>query len=197
MLYEISKDVSAALVANNVPLPVVYGPERVDAMASVGRQRIVFERDRELGDGVELNMRARPTNPIMIAVRPIGAVCRVYAQSTIAGAAVHDHERIADQAVDKVVAALRKVVATRRTLWRVSSSKLLSAAELEERGLERWPGVVYELRFSVDRGVTDTTWIGEARPEVTIGGEGGVTIATTDEIYLDKAPAGATPETGC
>lgn len=99
-------------------------------------------------------------------MRAIGCVLRIYAKSELVGAAVHDHERLADQLLDRVEVALRKIVAQRRTLHQITSSKLLDEAALSLIGLEQWPGVVYELRFSVDRGVFDTAWDGEAKPGI-------------------------------
>lgn len=191
MLYELTKEVAAELQAKGCPYPVVYGPERTDAILSLSTSRIVFERDRQQGDGLELHTRAR-TEPRMVATRPISAIVTVYAQATVAGAMTHEHERIADQVIDKLIVALRKRAAARRTLWRTTSSRMLDAEQINARGLERWAGVVYELRFEIDRGVFDTDWVGVGREEVALDG-----ITSTDQIFTDQAPDGATPEIGC
>jgi hypothetical protein len=180
VIYEITQELKAALEARGVPVPVEYGPEPKTSTA-FSRTRIVVERDRQGGDSIP-DHRSVHRNPRMHGVRAMGAVCRIYASSTVTGASVHDHERLADQLADKVQVALRQIVSTRRTLWRVLSAKLLSAAELGQLELETWHGVVYELRFQVDRGVLDTSWtddasVGAARPTGTLTG-----VDITDRI---------------
>lgn len=202
MLYEISKEVSTELAAQGCPVPVVYGPERQGATGvAITTSRIVFERDRSGGDSSGPG-RGRTVNPKMLYTRNVGAVCRVFAQSTESGARVQDHERLADLVWDKVEVALYKVIAKRKDAWRVASSKLLSAEELAMRGLEVWPGVVYEVRFTVSRGVYDTTWTEAAKPEASVSAAGssgtpGVTIESADEIKLTNGPVGAPAETAC
>jgi len=192
VIYEITREVETELKARGVPLPVVYGPERGDLTITFAR--IVIERDRDKGDAIGPG-RGRTVNPQMVAIRSMGAVCRVYAQSTESGAGVHDHERMADQAVDRIHVALEKIVKLRTTLYHVTAAKLLSAQELAMRGLLQWPGVVYELRFSVDRGVFDTDWTGAAKPESVLGT--GFEISSTTKATLDKAPDNTPPETAC
>ena len=193
MIYEITREVEAELRAQACPVPVVYGPERQGAGVAITTSRIVIERDRGRGDETKPG-RARTLNPRMVAVRGIGAICRIYAQSTLTGAAVHDHERLADQVIDKVTVALHKIVSRRQTEWRISSAKLLTREELALRGLEVWPGVVYEIHFSVDRGVFDTTWTEEAADEIAVDA---TLIRSTTEVSLANGPTPPTTETAC
>lgn len=203
MLYEISKEVATELKAQACPIPVVYGPERTASSAGVAiaSSRIVFERDRRGGDR-DGPGRGRMVNPKMVAVQTIGAVCRIFAQSTDAGARVQDHERVADLAWSLLRVALYKVMSKRKDpFWRITSMRLVSADELKLAGLEVWPGVVYEVLFSVDRAINDTTWTEAAKPEATVTAAGhgtpGVTIQSTDEIKLTNGPPAALPETAC
>jgi hypothetical protein len=174
--------VKAHLESLGCPLPVGYGP---DSKQSLTDSRIVFERDRDGGDelGPAKKLKA---NPRMVFVRALGVVVRIYATSNLDGANVYDHERVADQAADLFLVSLREVVAQQRTLWRVASAKYLNADELAIAGIINWPGVVYEYRLSVDRGVFDRTWVdeagvgGDARPEVELGPDG-VELATTTQ----------------
>ncbi len=196
MIYAISQELATELKAQGCPLPVVYGPERMGATgAALTTSRILIERDRDVGDKPGPG-RARNANPRMVAIRAMGAVCRIFAQSTLTGARVQDHERLADLALDKIEVALYKVVTKRSTQWRISSAKLLGADELALRGIEVWTGVVYEMRFSVDRAVNDTTWAEVADAEATVG-TAGLTIETTDAIKLTNGPVGASPEIAC
>lgn len=188
------REVEARLAAKLCPLPLVYGPERTDAMASLTQSRIVFERERGASEGIQASA-TRPTNPRNVAVRFLPVVVRIYAQSTLSGARVHEHERIADQAADKLIEALRHVVVARKNRIEFTGGRLLSALELEERGLSSWAGVVYELRFTTDRSVTTANWAGAARPEATLGTD--FVITGTDEIRLTNHADGAPAETAC
>lgn len=191
MIYEITKELAAELESRGVPLPVVYGPEK-NASTAINRSRIVLERDRQNGDQ-SLGPRSQQKNPALANVRAMGCVLRVFAQSTLAGANVWDHERLADQAIDRIEIALRKVITKRRTAYRITSARLLSAQDLELLDLKTWPGVVYELRFQVDRGVLDTSWQGEALPTATIG-PGGVAIDGSTKVTVNGV---GTPEASC
>jgi len=188
MLYTITQELKTALAAKGCPVPVVYGPERSGGLIG---QRIVVERDRQSGDQFT-GPRSQQRNPGLVDVRAIGSVLRVYAQSGVAGANVWDHERVADQVIDLVTVALRRIVSARKTLWRIGAAKLLSSDELELRGLKTWPGVVYELRFQIDRGVFDYTWTGDAKPEATMGGTGGVTV-TAPTVTITGGAGTAVP----
>ena len=116
----------------------------------------------------------------MRAVRATGAVLRIYAQATVTGAAVHDHERRAEAVLDRAYVALEGIVGARRTLWNVTSARFLTSDDLKAQGLAVWSGAVYELRFTVDRAVNDATWAGAGIPTATLGegGAGGIKSKT-------------------
>lgn len=176
MLYEIAKEIAEELKAKGVPHPVIYGPER--GTGSVAETRVVIERDRYGNDEIG-SPTARPANPRMVGVRWLACMATIYAQSTIPGPGVQDHERVADQLVDKLTIALHKVIRVRKNQYRITRSKFLNAEELEVLQIENWPGVVYQIDFAIDRGVFDTTWAGEAKAERKLGGTGGVSMSTT------------------
>jgi hypothetical protein len=172
MLFSIAQEVKDFLVTKGCNVPVVYGPERKEQ--ALNRPRYVIERDRAAGDQ-HTGTRSQRTNPKLVDVRAIGCVCRIFAQSTVASAGVWNHERDADQMVDHFTVAMASVIQNRKTLWRVTNAKLLTAGELAARDIETWPGVVYEVKFQVDRGVADLTWrtpeqaAGSAQEEHTMG----------------------------
>lgn len=174
MIYEITKEIATELTARGVPYPVVYGPER--APRSMVDPRFVIERDRAGNDELAAPV-ARNPNPRMIGRRWVACVCRIFACSTLAGAGTHDHEREADQMVDRFTVALHKVVRVRCNQYRLRSAKLMSATELELDGLEQWPGVVYRIEFDVDRAVNDTAWDGTAAATAVSG-----KVATTRSV---------------
>ena len=189
MLYEISREIEAELRARDCAYPVVYGPERLPT--TLANCRIVIERERGAGEDVGAP-KHRGTNPRPIATRSIAGRCRVFAKSSKAGANVWDHEREADLAVDLLVVALHSCSRRRCSEYRVTGGKILAANELEYEALSAWPGVVYELTFEIDRGVSDVKWAGDKRPEVTIG-EGGIVIATSATVGGDAAGSSDLP----
>ena len=176
MLAAIVSQLREALVARKVPYPLVYGPERLEQGSSV-RPHIVVERDRQSGDTWQA-AKTNNANPQRIFARGIGGVVRIFAQSTKRGAAVEDHERIADKLVNQTMMALREIVVARRSALSIKSSRLLTLAELAEAGLT-YPGAVYELRIEIGMGVDDENYAAETPAETTMGGEGGVSVTTT------------------
>ena len=176
MIYQLAQLVKSELAAQGCPYSVVYGPER--APYSLSTPRIVIERDRTSSETIAAP-RARMANPVNVATRIIACKARVFAQSTLGGATVGNHEAEADLVVDKLICAIFKCVRIQKKLFEFGQGKLLGADELKYSGLEAWPGVVYELEFTVDRGVFQTTWTQAAKAEATLGGEDGVVFGTT------------------
>lgn len=195
MLYEIQREIAADLTTRGVPFPCNYGPDKAGA-AALTRSRIVIDVDDELGDEFAAAMKAG-RNPTMRAVLWQGAFCRIFVRSDEGAARVHEHRRLAMQAVRMVYVALEKSVAARHNRFRIASAKFLNATELQLRGIENWPGVVYELRFAVDSAVNDTNWVGDAKPEVTIDPDTGAVIASTTQALQRGAPEGTDPVTAC
>jgi len=193
MLAAITDQLREALVTRKVPFEVVYGPDRNDASAFSG-PRIVIERDREAGDEV-LPPRTGRKNPSVIYTRVISARARIFAQSTMAGATSADHERLADQVVDHLLVALREIIVARKNAFGIGNGGLLTAEQLDADGLRTWPGAVYEQPFTVDRGVLDTVWAGEAAAgtEATEAEAGGVTGFTIGGVLdVSDSPASTT-----
>ena len=167
MIHEIFVQLRTALKAKGVPFELVYGPTQV--APKVGATRIQMLRDYDAGDQV-LPSLSQHRNPRVFAARGMGALVRVHAQNTVAGAQRHDHERIADLIVDQVQVELYKIVRAAKTMWRVTRAGLVA-----DTTTDGWSGVVYELHFQVDRGVRDVTWAGDADGEMTMTAETAVT----------------------
>jgi len=162
MLYEIARAVATRVHSKGCPLPVVYGPEPVQDVA-LTKSRIVFERPRDALSDVVSAPRTQRMNPPLRGELGIAGVVRIYAQSTVDGARVQDHEEVALAAVDQVIVALQAVVGGMRTTHAISQAGLVSAATLALPELRCWPGVVYEIHFTAQHGVRDTTWAGDAK----------------------------------
>ncbi|HEU4431454.1 MAG TPA: hypothetical protein VFT98_22025 [Myxococcota bacterium] len=197
MIYALARDIDAELRTRGVPFPVLYGPEGRTTTA-LTRNRIVIERPRERGADSTSGPRSQHNNPGIVNVRAVAAVVRIFAQSTVAGAAVQDHEDLADAAADMFEAALYKVTksAKWRTLYTLPAWGLLGQAELQLLELTTWNGVVYEARFTVDRGVKNAlTWTAPSRPEKEFGvGADKVGITSTTQVTINGQ---GSPETGC
>ncbi len=176
-MHEIFVLLRAALKAKGVPSEIVYGPTQVPA--KVGASRIQFLRDYEAGDQVR-GPNSQRMNPRQVAVRAMGGKILVFASSAIEGAQRHNHERLAEQVVDMVHVALHDIVSQAMTQWRIQRASFVADATTDG-----WAGVVYELRFSVDRGVADLSWSGEAAAEFDV-----VAGATTLDVDGPGTPAG-------
>lgn len=190
MIYTITTEVATALTAKGVPYPVIYGPER--APASVNETRVVIERDRRATDSFAAPMSPK-LNPRRFALRWQAVQVWIYAQSTLPGARVEDHERVAEQLVDKLTIALTRAVRTRDNQLRFASAHYLGDAELEQLGLETWQGVVYQISCEISRSVDDTDWVNAKASEATMGGAHGVSIAVPGVTTSTMTTGGALP----
>lgn len=185
MIYEITKELRAALKSRGVPFPVLYGPERTQSAAMVA-ERIVIQRAEDSTGPA----RSVHRNPKLRGVRLQGVMIRIYARSGLAGAAVHDHERRAEAVLDRVQAVLSLIAAGRRNALEWGAGKFLLPEDLEAS--ETWPGAVYELACSIERGIFDTDWQGEAQPEAPLGG-----VKNRTDVTAAGAPEGGPVVTAC
>jgi hypothetical protein len=94
----------------------------------------------------------------MIACTEVHGRVRIYAASTVDGATVQNHERLADMIKRAVLLQLFIELQTNRTQFSLTDVTVLSALDLEYEGLLTWPGVVMDIGFKVDEGVFDITW---------------------------------------
>lgn len=167
MLYEISRELDAALQLQGVPFRVVYGPERAPAATSLGR--IVIDHGGERVDTFEPAKGTKPVDKSR-GVRRQGAKLRIYAQNTSSGARVTDHRRLAEHVLDRVFCELDILIQRRRNAWAMGSGGFLLPEDLAQS--ETWPGAIYEASFWVDRALTRVDWTGAGRPTVEIEGVG-------------------------
>jgi hypothetical protein len=182
------------LERRGVPYELVYGPERL-RQSPRAKKHIVLERDRVGGDGLAA-ARTRPRNPQQSYRRGLGYVLRIFAdEATRGGATQEEHECEADRVVGQLIATIDTVVrAQLRTWWTYRSGRLLTAAELEEPQLQKWPGAVYELAFEVDSAVTDVGYDLAPADEATAGGPGGFTVEVgTPSLSGSPEPAEGLP----
>lgn len=162
MIYELALDIGDRLAAKKFPVRVLYAPE--------GFQRqgfdpcITFERDRSGGDEIE-PPRGFQKNPRKLATRQLGVIVRVYAKSSKEGAHEGDHERDCEQLVDALVSTLYEWTRAKRAAITYRRTGYIAAKDMGNP--ERWPGVVYELSFTIARAVFSEDYTGAAQPTGT------------------------------
>lgn len=172
MIHEIGRELQAALRAKGCPFNVVDGPEG-QATTTYARERIVIEHD-EAGDSFGPT-RSQSRNPRNRMIRNVGVKITIYAQSSASGALEFEHRRRAEHVLDLVLVALEKVITARHNGWVVKAGRFINPEDLAKS--ETIGGAVYELSFTVERGVFDTTFTNAARPEFTMGA-GGISSTT-------------------
>lgn len=189
MIYEIARELAAALRKRGCPVPLVYGPEGMRP-TSIGHSRIMVERPRVRSGDLWGEAKTHPANPRVTGMRSVPMLITVYASSTLAGAREQDHARLMDQILDVLQASLREVLGKRHAFWRVVSAGMPSPVEIDMSGIEQWTGAVYELRINVDRTMTETNWKGEARPTYEL--EADSIESTTKAKLPGQAGSGST-----
>ena len=75
---------------------------------------------------------------------------------------------------DQVQCELHKIIRAAKTEYTFTRAGLVADATTDG-----WAGVVYEVRFTVDRGVRDTTWAGDALDTMTMTADTTVTALDT------------------
>lgn len=154
-------DVTDMIRARGFTVPIVYGPERFGRI-SRHQSVIVFERDRDKGDGFGAPTGSK-RNPEYFGVRTIGCLVTIIARSPLDGARLADHEELADKWIDAVQCALYRWQSEARSPISFDAGRFLRRDELEGGPLESFDGAVYEMTFAVARGVYDRDWDGEGR----------------------------------
>lgn len=166
-LYVLTQQLREFLKRKGCPLPVEYGPVRESEFHL--RPKIVFERDRNLGDSA-LGGKARGVYPVTAVLR-IGCVCTIVAKSSRSGAAIYDHEFMAEQCAKLVILGLRECAQSWPTTYEITSIGYITPALPQE-----WPALVYQIKFMLDCGVVDQEWTGDVLPSVVFDARQETTI---------------------
>lgn len=188
MIYTISKELSAALRAKEVPFLVIFGPEPTESVSSA-RERVVIEQPiDEKRDSVGGPKAVHP-NPRMPLVRYQAVRIRIFAHSNVAGAQWHDHSERAEEVLDHVLAELDFIVRGRKNVMSYSGGGFVALKD--DKGTLVWNGAVYEQDVTIDRGIFRRTWSRASNEEVVIGTD--VTIDNTVKVSSEPGPAGEPP----
>lgn len=200
MIYEMARDVAADLAARKYPVAVSYGPERV-TRDGYPQGVIVVERDRDGSDAVT-PPKGQVNNPRYKGVRTLAVKATIYARSSLDGPLIGDHERECEKLVDAFIVALEDWGTESKAGYiAITAAKYLDASARADT--EQWPGVIYELRFAVPRGVYKRDYVGEnnagdARPTGAPG-----SFQNKTNVRLAHAPVDEDgnpidpPEIGC
>lgn len=189
MIARMAQDLEDMLRARGFPLRIAYGPEA--HRRNTHDSGIVIERDRTGGDGTLREVIGNGRNPQKFRVRDLGCVATIYAQSSLAGARIQDHEHLCDDFVDALIIALQEW-GTMAKAGNVPVTQAGYVAAAEFADVETWPGVVYRMRFQVSRAVAKRTYEGAARPTGAVTG-----VTNRTDVRREGAPDSDTPDVGC
>jgi hypothetical protein len=193
VIYQMTQDLRALLHAKGFPVRVHYGPEPLTRQG-FDSLTVVAAWDRESGDAVT-PVRGARTNPRGLLVRSVGVRFDLYAQASVVGARVNDHEALCQSLVDAVLVALYEWTRAARALdFAVVEARPLS--ELDGVEYETWPGCAYRLRVRVPRVVLSTRYDPSLAPVPRPTGSPASVQSRTD-VTVRAAPADADPEIGC
>jgi hypothetical protein len=191
LIYEVSLAVEKKLRALGYPVDSHYGPAPGVTAEGYPHGLLVFDRPTDASDQLAPAMGTRNQNPLYRGVRAVAATVLIYAKAEqLEGARIQDHQDACEDLIDQVLIALDEWCSEnkRGAAPALSEMRYMSA---EERGSEEtWPGVVYRIRFSVNRAVVKLTSTGDARP---VGRAAGVANRTDVRYTGHKDP----PVTGC
>jgi len=167
VIVALAEAVGLALAAKGFAIPVRFGPDRL--ARSAHESAIVVDYDRASGDTFA-PVQGAVRNPRHTAVRGMGARAMIWARSGLPGAREQDHVRACDQIVDAFYCAVNAWMAqhSRVATFTVGQAGYLPSGPESGGEWEAWPGVVYQFRWSVPRGVIDRDYVGAALPEGTI-----------------------------
>ena len=175
MIYQMMRDIEVALHALKYPVRFRYGTGRLEwSGRHFGWIRV--ERDPTLGDvvGPPIGVQA---NPKRVECRALGVVLTAYVKAPLDGAQLHEHEHVCDELVDALQIALAEwcVLAKTGAPPSYTETRYLTPEEYDD--VEVGAGVIYRMRFAVNRGVAKRDYKGFARETVTLG----ETITTISE----------------
>jgi hypothetical protein len=182
MLYEIAKELHAALKVQHVPFPVAFGFESAKLLSSAKEHIAIDYAVNEKRDSFAAP-RATHKNPPALFNRDQAAKLHIYARSNVAGAAWNDHSRRAQKVLDHVLAELDVIVrVTRKNTLKLGGGGFVLLED--EKGTELFNGAVYELDFAIDRVVWRVTWEGNANDEAVLGTDFDLvhTVKVGDEV---------------
>lgn len=180
MIHAIGEQLATALQTAGIPIPVIDGPERRPT-TTFSRERVVLEH---FGEDTIISKHRADRNPQTRFSRVVAYKATIYAQNPSKGSAEFEHRRRAEAMVDQVIIALDAIVKARQNLMEWKSGKFVTPDDM--KSAETLGGAIYELTFTIDRGVTNASWTGQASPQAT-----GLSLTNTTKVTISDT---GTPE---
>ncbi len=198
MLHELGRELEAALLAQGCPFKVVDGPEGPKPV-TYRDSRIVLEYDEDAGDSY-IAPRSQSINPRMYAVCLSSVKLTIFAQSVAIGAAPFEHRRRALKVRDMVIVSLIAIAAARKNAMVIKGGQFVQPADLAQS--ESVAGAAYEIKLTIERGISSHTWAGAILPEFVFDA---ASMMSTTKVSLaqgaddddDPSTVPASAETAC
>src|SRR5688572_21539185 len=185
---ELARWLDEHLQGRKYPFRVVYAPERTErSRGSV----ILLARDNTTSEkvgtaqGVQKNGRKMRT-------RRIPVVVKIYAQASVRGARLADHEELIDYLVDALVTGIEIWATSERGgVVEYGEMSFMTPDELAADGKpEGWAGAAYIMRFTIGRGVVERDYLKQVQPTAVLTGVGSsVEVRQVDEDGEPLDPA--------
>lgn len=175
MIHEIGVELQANLQAAGCPLKVYDGPEPTET-TTFGRERIVIAHDPG-GDTFASVKGGSHPNPTYRGTCNTGVVITIYAQEPKSAAMPFEHRRRAELFRDMVLCSLYEVITARANGYSIKSGRLFTADDLSKSEIQG--AAVYELKLTIERGISKKHFDGTIAPQVSVSASGG-----TDSIPM-------------
>lgn len=197
MLYEFARAVQEQVSARHYPARVVFGYEPARRGAYHGHL-VVFEHD-EAGDTTGPPLGAK-RNPRRVRSRYLGCKAEIYVRSSLPAAQRGDHERECEKIVDALHVAFDALGG--RGGIEVKGGKYVAGKDSPDGAQTngtpaKWPGVCYELRFTLARGVYDREYIAEQNPGAPDPTGAATGVQNQTRARLEGGDPDADPDVGC
>lgn len=184
MIYNLMRDVQARFTARKFPVRFEFGPERTKR--ELYDTAIVMGRDSDKSDGFAPAEGSKGHVAGMIGVRDLAAYAKIYANSSLPGAAIHDHEEYCELLIDALYTELFNWCKEhKRSAPTIPEARYMSGEEL---GVEVFAGVVYLMRFRVTRGMFVRDYNGADALTGTPAGVGGDLILSSHGTGREVVP---------
>lgn len=197
MIYDLSRYVHAHFGARKIPARVLFGWER---FTRTGFETVVVvERSSDASDTVAPPRTGSRPSLDYAAVRSLACTAWVLAKSTLEGARLSEHQRMAELVVDGLIVGVQRYAVEAKLVAATFTGGKYVRDLPAHASIEQWPGVVYRLDFTLPRGVYDRMFGGESpRPQGEIGGVANVThVRRAKAPVVDDDGEPIPPETGC
>ncbi len=152
MIYNMMRDIEDRFVKRKFPVKFAFAPERTDR--ETFDTAIVMGRDDTSTDLFDTAEGSKGRPAAMVGVRELASFAKIFANSTLPGADIHDHQEFCETLVDAFYVELcRWTKAHKRPLPKIPIARFMTPLELMADDYISASGVVYLMRFRIARGI--------------------------------------------